>query len=157
MSEQTNVAIDHAALWSSATTAVISLSLGDGRYDWMSCALGSALALMVAAFYRPALAAPDDHWGRCTVAGAFGAVGGFIVVMVLAWPVQVAVGTPAACYRSFRAGETDLDDCAGMAAYRWLGVVWLTAAVTLFCWHWVRIVRPLPRPAPPDMAAGASA
>ncbi|MCF1600141.1 hypothetical protein [Streptomyces muensis] len=77
-------AIDQAALWSAALAAVITLSLGDGRYDWLSFALGTALALQIAAFYRPAPHEPDRRWDRCTGAGSFGAVSGLVAAMVLA-------------------------------------------------------------------------
>ncbi|MCX4767847.1 hypothetical protein OG562_44250 [Streptomyces sp. NBC_01275] len=134
---------DQAALWSAALAAVITLSLGDGRYDWLSFALGVALALQIAAFYRPAPPEPYSRWDRCTTAGGFGAVSGLVAAMILAWPVQIVVGTPRGCRRS----EVDLDDCAGAAAYPWLGVVWLTAAVAMTCWHWTTVVcRPTPPP-----------
>ncbi|HZG07277.1 MAG TPA: hypothetical protein VE546_27555 [Streptomyces sp.] len=149
MSQQNRGGIDHAALWSAALASVITLSLGDGRYDWLSFALGSSLALQIAAFYRPTPPGPDDRWDRCTAAGGFGAVGGLVAAMILAWPVQTVVGTPSKCHRLFRQGEVALDDCAGAAAYSWLGVVWLTAAVTLSSWHWLKVVRQ-PTPPPPS-------
>ncbi|MFI6286740.1 hypothetical protein ACIBCM_18655 [Streptomyces sp. NPDC051018] len=136
-------AIDQSALWSAALAAVITLSLGDGRYDWLSFALGTALALQIAAFYRPARHEPDRRWDRCAAAGSFGAVSGLVASMILAWPVQTAIGIPRQC----RVGGVDPDDCAGAAAYSWLGVVWLTTAVVLSCWHWSKVVlRPAPQP-----------
>ncbi|MEU3603463.1 hypothetical protein ABZ714_32855 [Streptomyces sp. NPDC006798] len=135
-------AVDQAALWSAALAAVISLSMGEGRYDWLSFALGAALALQIAAFYRPAPHAPDKWWDRCSAAGSFGAVSGLVAAILLAWPVQAAIGTPRRC----RAAGVDTDDCAGAVAYPWLGVVWLTAAVALSGWHWSKMVlRPAPR------------
>ncbi|GAA3290379.1 hypothetical protein GCM10020295_04690 [Streptomyces cinereospinus] len=130
-------------MWSAALAAVVTLSLGDGRYDWLSLALGTALALQIAAFYRPAPHEPGRRWDRCTSAGSFGAVSGLVTAMVLAWPVQIAVGTPQHC----RADGVDPDDCAGLAAYQWLGMVWLTATIALSCWHWSTVVhRPAGQP-----------
>ncbi|MFD0319190.1 hypothetical protein [Streptomyces flavalbus] len=145
MSQYARGATDQAALWSAAVAAVITLSLGEGRYDWLSLAVGAALALQIAAFYRPAPYAPGDVLNRATAAGGFGAVGGLVASMVLAWPVQMAVGTPPWC----RAGGVDSDNCAGAEAYWWLGVVWLVSAVALSCWHWSTVVRrtaPVPSP-----------
>lgn len=136
MSQQSTSATDQAALWSAALAAVITLSLGGGRYDWLSFAVGTALALQIAAFYRPAPPEPGSRWDRCTAAGGFGAVSGLVTAVILAWPVQTVVGTPHSC----RQGQVDLDDCAGAAAYPWLGVVWVAAAVVLSAWHWTKVV-----------------
>ncbi|MET9513747.1 hypothetical protein [Streptomyces sp. NPDC002994] len=120
MSQQNREATGQAAWWSAALAAVIALSLGDGRYDWLSFALGMALALQIASFYRPTPPEPYNRLDRSTAAGGFGAVSGLVAAMILAWPVQIVIGTPPRC----RHGEADLDDCAGAAAYPWLGVVW---------------------------------
>ncbi|MET9953575.1 hypothetical protein ABZ135_18760 [Streptomyces sp. NPDC006339] len=152
MDQGTRGVVDQAALWSASLAAVITLSLGEGRYDWLSFALGVTLALQIAVFYRPTRHAPDDRAQRAVAAAGFGAVGGLVATMVLAWPVQTAVGTPRLCHRLHAAGEMDLADCAGEAAYPWLGVVWLASALTLACWHGVRMVD---RPASPEPTGGS--
>ncbi|HEY5836447.1 hypothetical protein [Streptomyces sp.] len=158
MPDRNRAAVDHTALWSAALAAVLTLSLGDGRYDWLSFALGTALGLEMAAFYRPAFPEPDARWDRTTAAGVFGAVGGLVTTMVLAWPVQALVGTPASCRRLFERDGADLDDCAGTVAYHRLGVVWAAAAVVLAYAHWAYVVRPpsaAPHPADGEPAPAA--
>ncbi|WP_049580222.1 hypothetical protein [Streptomyces sp. SBT349] len=127
---------DHTALWSSVVATVITLSLGDGRFDWLSLALGVAQASQMAAFYRPVPRDAGDRWGRGAAAGAFGAVGGLIAVMVCGWPTQAVVGTPASCRKLAEHSVIAVHNCAGYEAYQWLGLVWAAAAVGLTCWHW---------------------
>ncbi|MFF6778574.1 hypothetical protein ACFY8W_34200 [Streptomyces sp. NPDC012637] len=146
MEQESRGVVDQAALWSASLAAVITLSLGEGRYDWLSFALGVTLALQIATFYRPARHEPGSRGARGVAAAGFGAVGGLVGTMVLAWPVQIAVGTPSLCHRMDAAGEADLADCAGDAAYPWLGVVWLTSALVLGCWHWFGVVERQPSP-----------
>ncbi|MDT0307360.1 hypothetical protein RM780_10340 [Streptomyces sp. DSM 44917] len=135
------VRADQTALWSSAVATVITLSIGDGRFDWLCLALGTAQALQMAAFYRPVPREAGDRWGRWAAAGAFGAVGGLIAVMTLGWPVQTVVGTPSNCAALSEISAIAVHNCSGFAAYRWLGLVWATSAAGLAFWHW-RAVAP---------------
>lgn len=142
--EETNV--DQAALWTAAVAAVIALTSSGGRYGWLSCGIGTALAFLIAAYYRPSSAMVGQR-DRITKAGAFGAIAGLVTAMILSWPIQELVGTPGHCTRGWQGDEAQVDECAGATASDWVGLAWAGAGLILASLHWWR-VRPASAPEP---------
>lgn len=121
--------VDEAALGSATVAAVVALAFGPGAYGWLNSGVGAALALLLSAYYRPALNPPGISRDANTRALAFGAVAGLLVAMILAWPIQWGLCRAGHCYRETEPNPADL----------WIACIWVVAGLVLAAVHRRRV------------------
>src|SRR5579872_6318527 len=76
-------ATDQAVLMGTALAAVFSVNNESSRWDFSDFMIGSALVLILAAYYRPQR--PRQRWERQLKAGAFASVAAMCLCVMLGY------------------------------------------------------------------------